>query len=134
MWMQSQVRWLLTRSKHRGKKRRKRRRKQKSARSDLLLMAPRNTLRIVTYNIHKCRGMDARVRPERVAAVLAELDPDIVALQEVVRGKRDDDQLVLIAKALGAKHFRFGATRNYRGADSGNAVVSRLPIISHEAY
>lgn len=97
-------------------------------------MGRNNTLRIVTYNIHKCRGMDARVRPERVAAVLAELDPDIVALQEVVRGKREKDQLVVIAKAVGAKHYRFGATRKYRGADCGNAIISKLPIISHETY
>ena len=70
-------------------------------------MKANKTLRIVTYNIHKCRGMDARVRPERISAVLAELDADIIALQEVVRGKKEKDQLVQIAKAVGAKHFRF---------------------------
>src|ERR1041385_6401933 len=70
-------------------------------------------LRIVTYNIHKCRGMDARVRPERVAAVLAELDVDVIALQEVIRGKRERDQLAVIAKEVGAKHYRFGMTRKY---------------------
>jgi len=41
-------------------------------------------LRIATYNIHRCRGLDRRVRPERIAAVLATIDPDIVALQEVI--------------------------------------------------
>ncbi len=92
------------------------------------------TLRIVTYNIHKCRGMDARVRPERIAAVLAELDADVIALQEVVRGKKEKDQLAVIAHAIGAKHYRFGMTRKHRTADYGNAVISRLPIISHEAY
>ena len=97
-------------------------------------MKANQTLRIVTYNIHKCRGMDARVRPERISAVLAELDADIIALQEVVRGKKEKDQLVQIAKAVGAKHFRFGVTRKHRGADYGNAIISRLPIISHEAY
>jgi endonuclease/exonuclease/phosphatase family metal-dependent hydrolase len=97
-------------------------------------MSKATRLRIVTYNIHKCRGMDARVRPERVAAVLKELDADVIALQEVIRGKKDRDQLVAIAKALGAKHYRFGMTRKYRTEDYGNAVISRLPIISHEAY
>jgi endonuclease/exonuclease/phosphatase family metal-dependent hydrolase len=97
-------------------------------------MSKEQTLRIATYNIHKCRGMDARVRPERVAAVLADLGVDVVALQEVVRGKKDADQLVVIAKAMGAKHYRFGVTRQYRGADYGNAVISKFPIISHEAY
>src|SRR3954470_8488506 len=97
-------------------------------------MNKEKTLRIATYNIHKCRGMDARVRPERVAAVLAELGVDVVALQEVVRGKKEKDQLALIAKAMGAKYYRFGVTRKHRGADYGNAVISKFPIISHEAY
>ena len=97
-------------------------------------MSPAKKLRIVTYNIHKCRGMDARVRPERVAAVLAELDADVIALQEVIRGKRERDQLATIVKQVGARHYRFGMTRKYRGEDYGNAVISRLPIISCEAY
>jgi endonuclease/exonuclease/phosphatase family metal-dependent hydrolase len=41
-------------------------------------------LRVVTYNIHRCRGLDRRVRPERIAAVLATIDPDVVALQEAI--------------------------------------------------
>lgn len=97
-------------------------------------MTREQSLRVVTYNIHKCRGMDARVRPERVAAVLAELDADVIALQEVVRGKKEKDQLTAIAKAIGAKHYRFGETRKYRGADYGNAIISRSPIISYETY
>src|SRR4051812_22832095 len=91
-------------------------------------------LRIVTYNIHKCRGMDARVRPERIAAVLAELDADVIALQEVVRGKKDKDQLNVIVAAIEGKHHRFGMTRKHRVADYGNAIISRYPIIGHEAY
>ena len=41
-------------------------------------------VRIVTYNIHRSRGLDRRTRPERIAAVLAAIEPDIVALQEVI--------------------------------------------------
>ena len=40
--------------------------------------------RIATYNIHKCRGVDGRVHPERIARVLEEVNADIVSLQEVV--------------------------------------------------
>src|ERR1022692_4163476 len=42
------------------------------------------TIRIVTYNIHRCRGLDGRVRPERTAAVLRAIGADVIALQEVV--------------------------------------------------
>ncbi|MGB6117029.1 MAG: endonuclease/exonuclease/phosphatase family protein [Mesorhizobium sp.] len=37
---------------------------------------------IASYNVHKCVGTDGKFDPGRIAAVLAELDADIVALQE----------------------------------------------------
>ena len=48
-------------------------------------------LRIATYNVHKCVGTDNRFDPGRIAAVIRELDADILALQEADRrfGRRD---------------------------------------------
>ena len=43
-----------------------------------------HALRVATYNIHRGRGLDGRTRLERIAGVLASIDADIVALQEVV--------------------------------------------------
>jgi endonuclease/exonuclease/phosphatase family metal-dependent hydrolase len=40
-------------------------------------------LRLASYNVHKCLGMDRRRRPERIVAVLNALQADIVVLQEV---------------------------------------------------
>lgn len=47
-------------------------------------------MKLATYNIHKAVGADKRRNPERILKVLAELDADIVALQEADRrfGKR----------------------------------------------
>jgi endonuclease/exonuclease/phosphatase family metal-dependent hydrolase len=39
-------------------------------------------LRVATYNIHKCVGTDRRRDPKRILDVLAEIDADVVALQE----------------------------------------------------
>ena len=64
----------------------------------------RKTLRIVTYNIHRCRGMDGRTVPQRAIDVLAGLNADVIALQEVI----------------GAGPERLGARRgNRRGARHG---------------
>ena len=41
------------------------------------------TVRIASYNIHKCLGLDRRRSEHRIMEVLAEVDADIVALQEV---------------------------------------------------
>lgn len=38
-----------------------------------------------SYNVHKCVGVDKRFDPGRIAAVIAELDADVLALQEVDR-------------------------------------------------
>lgn len=40
-------------------------------------------IRLASYNIRKCVGLDWRRTPHRIAHVLAGLDADIVALQEV---------------------------------------------------
>jgi endonuclease/exonuclease/phosphatase family metal-dependent hydrolase len=64
-------------------------------------------MRIMTYNVHSCRGSDGRVLPERIAEVISRWSPDVVALQEVVRsGDSTRDQLALIAEQTGMDaHF-----------------------------
>jgi endonuclease/exonuclease/phosphatase family metal-dependent hydrolase len=42
-------------------------------------------LTFASYNIHKAVGLDRRRDPERILAVLREIDADIIALQEVDR-------------------------------------------------
>lgn len=93
-------------------------------------------IRVATYNIHKCRGMDGRTRPQRVADVLRELSVDVIALQEVVSlsgGKREQNQAQFLADALGFE-FRIGETRKLRGAAYGNVVLSRFPVKEVEVY
>jgi endonuclease/exonuclease/phosphatase family metal-dependent hydrolase len=90
------------------------------------------SFRVTTYNIHKCRGMDRRVRPVRIAQVLKQIDADIVALQEVVgmdEALHEHNQIHAIADELGLE-FRTGENRRLRGAAYGNAVLSRFPILA----
>jgi endonuclease/exonuclease/phosphatase family metal-dependent hydrolase len=93
-------------------------------------MGKQRTVRAVTYNIHKCKGMDRRVRPERIVEVLREIDADIVALQEVlwIHGAEDrNDQAHFIARELGLD-FRLGENRKLHGGAYGNVVLSRFPM------
>ena len=99
-------------------------------------MKEQPAFRIATYNIHKCRGMDGRIRPPRIAAVLRELEADIIALQEVVSlsGQRhEQDQAQYLADAVGFE-FRIGETRKLRGAAYGNVVLSRFPFKQAQVY
>jgi endonuclease/exonuclease/phosphatase family metal-dependent hydrolase len=88
------------------------------------MMPPGPTVRVVTYNIHKCRGMDGRSDPERIAAVLRALDADVVALQEVVGPGGSLDHAAHIAALLGL-HSSLGENRRLRGSAYGNVVLSR---------
>jgi endonuclease/exonuclease/phosphatase family metal-dependent hydrolase len=92
--------------------------------------------RVVTYNVHKCRGLDRRVRPARIVDVLREINADIIALQEVVciEGRTpEENQAHFIATALGLD-YRLGETRRHKGGAYGNVILSRLPIISTRSY
>jgi len=86
-----------------------------------------NRFRIATYNIHKGRGLDGRVRIERIAAVLEEIDADIVALQEVVshEGRSIQDHQAGYLASLFGYHYEIGETRKHRGGVYGNATLSR---------
>lgn len=89
-----------------------------------------NRIRIATYNIHKCVGLDRRFSPERIAEVLREFDADVIALQEVLchqNSDKRDHQAAFIADELGMD-FYLGENRTIRGGLYGNAVLTRLPV------
>jgi endonuclease/exonuclease/phosphatase family metal-dependent hydrolase len=97
----------------------------------VLKMKKVKKFRVATYNIHKCKGLDQRVRPERIIKVLQEIDADVVALQEVLclqGAESKHDQAHFIARELGYD-FRLGENRKLRGGAYGNVVLSRFPMI-----
>jgi endonuclease/exonuclease/phosphatase family metal-dependent hydrolase len=91
-------------------------------------------LRVVTYNVHRCRGLDGRTRPERIAAVLAGINADIIALQEVVGASPlKPGHAAEIGAALGMG-WVMAPTRHLRNALFGNVVLSHFPVKHHQQY
>ncbi len=87
-------------------------------------------LRVMTYNVHNCLGLDGKISPERIARVIARHQPDAVALQELdVNRLRTGrvDQAERIARML---QMTFHFHTSFRLADEqyGNAILSRFPM------
>jgi endonuclease/exonuclease/phosphatase family metal-dependent hydrolase len=88
-------------------------------------------LRIVTYNIHRGRGLDRRTRPERIADVLRPLEADIIALQEVIGPSGTSPGHAEIIGAALAMGWIMGPVRELRGHQFGNMILSRFPMWNH---
>lgn len=92
------------------------------------------TVRVCTYNIHRGRGLDGRTRLERTAGVLAGMDADIIALQEVIGASPlKAGQAAELGAALGMG-WVMAPTRHLRTALFGNVVLTRFPIRHHVQY
>lgn len=87
----------------------------------------RKTVRVASYNIRKAIGTDRRRSPERVLEVLAEIDADIIALQEADR--RFGPRLAAIPRHMLESHSAYRAVPLNVQADSlgwhGNAILVR---------
>jgi endonuclease/exonuclease/phosphatase family metal-dependent hydrolase len=86
-------------------------------------------IRLLTWNVHRCLGVDGRVSPGRIAEVIASAAPDIVALQEVdILRKRTGriDQAEEIARALGMD-THFHANVRVMEEQYGDAILTTLP-------
>ena len=92
------------------------------------------TVRVCTYNIHRGRGLDGRTRLERIAGVLAGIDADIIALQEVIGASPlKAGQAAELGAALGMG-WVMAPTRHLRTALFGNVVLTRFPVRHHVQY
>lgn len=88
------------------------------------------TLRMLTYNVHGCVGLDGKTSAERIARVIARQGADVVALQEIDVGRNRSgkiDQAERIAGQLGMT-FHFHSPLSLPEGQYGNAILSRYPL------
>ena len=86
-------------------------------------------MRLVTYNVHRCVGVDKRLDVERVAGVIAELEPDIVCLQELDVGRARTggvDQARAIGDRL-SMAVRFHPAMRIEAEEYGDAILTPHP-------
>ncbi|HBE72140.1 MAG TPA: endonuclease [Planctomycetaceae bacterium] len=98
--------------------------------------ADRLKLRVLTYNIHHGQGTDGRLDLERIAQVISDTRPDVVALQEVDRNTNRSggiDQAAKLGELTGLNHA-FGTAMQYSGGQYGEAILTRFEIQEAKTY
>jgi endonuclease/exonuclease/phosphatase family metal-dependent hydrolase len=97
-------------------------------------------VRIASWNVQWCRGLDGVVDPARIAAELRRIaDPDIACLQEIasgfadLSGSRGEDQPAALGGELPDYEAVVGWGVDVAGAGRtrkrfGNMILSRLPL------
>jgi endonuclease/exonuclease/phosphatase family metal-dependent hydrolase len=93
-------------------------------------------IRVLCWNIHHGVGVDGKLDLERIAKVISDAKPDLVALQEVDKqcsrsGKVD--QTAELARLTGMTGV-FGKAMDFGGGEYGQAILSRHPIGSHKVH
>ena len=94
-------------------------------------MTAGHRLRVVSYNIHECVGGDGRRDPARIAAVLREIDADVIGLQEVdarPSATSESMQMEYLAATLG-HHAVAGPTLQRPNGEYGNALLTRRRVL-----
>lgn len=97
-------------------------------------------MKLLSWNVQWCRGVDGRVDPERIAReARAMADADVICLQEVARnfdtlaGSAGEDQFALLAAAFPGYTAIQGVAVDAPGEGGGrrqfgNLLLSRLPL------
>jgi len=97
-------------------------------------ISSKETLRVMSYNIHVGVGMDKKLDLQRIADVIIKEKPDLVGLQEVDRGverTQRKDEIVELA-TLTRMEYAFAHNLNYQGGQYGVAILSRYPILTSD--
>jgi endonuclease/exonuclease/phosphatase family metal-dependent hydrolase len=89
------------------------------------LAATQRRVRLVTYNVHSCRGGDRRLSPDRILSVLRALEPQVVALQEIDRLEYAE----YFGEKLGMQMYFVAAREHSGGLSYGNVLLSALPSV-----
>jgi endonuclease/exonuclease/phosphatase family metal-dependent hydrolase len=98
-------------------------------------------MKLLTWNVQWCRGIDGNVDPARIANVARRMaDFDVLCFQEIavnfpaLAGSRGEDQVLALAALFPGYGAHYGAatdvecTGNTR-SQFGNLILSRLPVL-----
>ena len=95
-------------------------------------------MRLLTWNVQWCRGIDGVVDPARIAREARRFDADVMCFQELsvgfadLAGSKGEDQVAALERELGGYQLFFVPAVDIPGSRGreqfGNLLASRLPV------
>ncbi|MFA5326342.1 MAG: endonuclease/exonuclease/phosphatase family protein [Prolixibacteraceae bacterium] len=94
-----------------------------------------DTLKILTYNVRNCKGLDNVTDYNRVGGIISRIDADFVALQELDSATERSNKIVVLNE-LAAQTAMFPTYRgsiSYQGGKYGIGILTKVKPIKTEA-
>lgn len=94
-----------------------------------------DTIKILSYNVRNCKGLDNITDYTRVAGIISRIDADFVAVQELDSATERSNQVVVLNE-LAAKtkmYATYRASISYQGGKYGIGMLTKEKPLSSEA-
>jgi endonuclease/exonuclease/phosphatase family metal-dependent hydrolase len=86
-----------------------------------------NSLKVLSYNVKNCLGMDGKTNYKRIADIIIRVNPDVVALQELDSATRRSDGVFVLDELarLTGMNGVYGASIDYQGGKYGIGILAK---------
>lgn len=94
-----------------------------------------DTLKILSYNVRNCKGLDDAINYERVAKVINRINADVVALQELDSATSRSGRVVVLSELarLTGMFPSYRASISYQGGKYGIGILTKAKPIGNRA-
>jgi len=96
---------------------------------------PVDTLKILSYNVRNCKGLDDAINYERVAKVIRRINADVVALQELDSATSRSGRVVVLDELarLTGMFPSYRASISYQGGKYGIGILTKTKPIRNQS-
>ena len=93
-----------------------------------------DTVKILSYNVRNCQGMDNITSYKRVADIINRIAPEVVALQELDSATQRSNGIVVLDQlaSLTSMYKTFGASIDYQGGKYGIGILTKEKPVKWE--
>lgn len=94
----------------------------------------KNVVRIMSYNVHNCKGTDNEFNYDRIANIIDDVKPDVVSLQELDSVTTRNNGVFALKKLseLTAMHYLFAPAISLQGGSYGIGMLSKERPIKYQ--